>query len=467
MSGWPRLHELPYHADSADRFAVVADSPWAVFLDSGAPHGAGAANRRYDILAADPWATLVQKNGRITVRTREGTHIHREDPFEVLRGYLRPEPPRQFHLPFTGGAIGCFAYDLGRSLENLPSLAEDSDHLPEMAVGIYDWAVVVDHAVRRAWLVGQGRDPETGRQWSELVRRFTRPVPRAYGGGLTLRSEIVSNLDAEAYGEAFERVKAYIRAGDCYQVNLAQRFSAQTRGHPWSGYRALRAANPAPFGAYLNIPGAQILSNSPERFLHVSQGKVETCPIKGTRPRSDDPGRDRALAQELLNSPKDRAENVMIVDLLRNDLGRVCSPGSVRVPKLFALESFPTVHHLVSTVTGTLAPGRDALDLLRASFPGGSITGAPKVRAMEVIEEVEPHRRGVYCGSIGYVGYDGRCDTNIAIRTLVHMEGLVRFWAGGGLVMDSQRSEEYSETFDKAAAMLELLSHAEGENVGR
>ncbi|MFA9461183.1 aminodeoxychorismate synthase component I [Thiohalorhabdus methylotrophus] len=466
MKGWPRIHEIPYFPDSADRFSLIADHPWAIFLDSGSPYGAHIPNSRFDILSADPWATLTQKEGRITVRTREGTHIHREDPFTVLREYLRPEPVNRLDLPFTGGAMGYFSYDLARSLESLPSTAEDSDHLPEMAVGIYDWAVVVDHAVGKAWLVGYGRDPETARKWSDLVRLFKAPVPRSYGSGLELRSEISSNLDDEGYGRAFERVKEYIRAGDCYQVNLAQRFSAQTEGHPWSGYRALRASNPAPFGAYLNVPGAQILSNSPERFLQVAQGKVETRPIKGTRPRSESADRDRALARELVHSPKDRAENVMIVDLLRNDLGRVCTPGSVRVPELFGLESFPTVHHLVSTVTGTLPPERDSLDLLRACFPGGSITGAPKIRAMEIIEEVEPHRRGVYCGSIGYVSYDGTLDSNIAIRTLVHMDGVVRFWAGGGLVMDSQRSDEYTETFDKAAAMLELLNHARAENVG-
>ncbi|MFP4616403.1 MAG: aminodeoxychorismate synthase component I [Thiohalorhabdus sp.] len=457
MKGWPRIQEIPYHPDSADRFAAIAERPWAVFLDSGRPFGAAAPHSRYDILAADPWATLTEAEGTVTVRTREGSHYDRADPFAVLRAHLRPGEPRPFDLPFTGGALGYFAYDLARSLEALPSRAADPDRLPGMAVGLYDWAVVVDHASRRAWLVGHGRDPETARQWPELERRFREPAPRAAGAGLRLRSRIDSNLDARAYGEAFRRVQEYIRSGDCYQVNLAQRFTAATEGDPWEGYRALRAAHPAPFGAYLNVPGAQILSNSPERFLQAAKGRVETRPIKGTRPRAKDPERDRALARELLESPKDRAENVMIVDLLRNDLGRVCAPGTVRVPELFALESYPTVHHLVSTVTGSLPTGRDVLDLLRACFPGGSITGAPKIRAMEIIEELEPHRRGVYCGSIGYVGYDGALDASIAIRTLVHLEGWVRFWAGGGLVVDSREEAEYAETFDKAAAMLALL----------
>jgi para-aminobenzoate synthetase component 1 len=231
----------------------------------------------------------------------------------------------------------------------------------------------------------------------------------------------------------------------------------RARGEPWLAYRTLRRINAAPFSAYLSTPYGQILSASPEQFLKLSAGSVETRPIKGTRPRSSDPAQDRAAAAALQMSVKDRAENLMIVDLLRNDLGKTCAPGSVKVPKLFALESFATVHHLVSTVTGRLAAGYDALDLLRGCFPGGSITGAPKLRAMEIIEELEPHRRGVYCGAIGYLGFDGGMNTNIAIRTAVHSEGTMRFWAGGGIVADSVMEAEYQESFDKAAAMLKLV----------
>jgi para-aminobenzoate synthetase component 1 len=272
-----------------------------------------------------------------------------------------------------------------------------------------------------------------------------------------LKSYPKSNLDRAAYAAAFERIQHYIREGDCYQVNLAQRFAAHAEGDAWQAYRRLRAINPAPFSAYLSFPFGQILSASPERFLRLRNGQVETRPIKGTRPRNASPASDRALAEELRQSTKDRAENLMIVDLLRNDLGKSCEPGSIRVPALFAVESFATVHHLVSTIEGRLAPGMDALDLLRGCFPGGSITGAPKLRAMQIIEELEPNRRGVYCGSIGYIGYDGAMDTNIAIRTLVYSEGCLRFWAGGGIVSDSDLDAEYQETFDKAAAMLRLM----------
>jgi para-aminobenzoate synthetase component 1 len=239
-------------------------------------------------------------------------------------------------------------------------------------------------------------------------------------------------MDRDAYASAFRRIQRYIRDGDCYQVNLAQRFQAIVAGDPWQIYRALRRVNPAPFGAYLSCADFQVLSASPERFLSVREGTVNTEPIKGTRPRSADPDRDRALADELRASPKDRAENLMIVDLLRNDLGRNCRPGSIAVPHLFDVRSFATVHHMVSTVTGTLDAGRDAIDLLAGCFPGGSVTGAPKLRAMEIIEELEPHRRGVYCGAIGYIGFDGAMDTSIAIRTLVHDRGRLSFSAGGG-----------------------------------
>ena len=277
-------------------------------------------------------------------------------------------------------------------------------------------------------------------------------------GPLRAIAPLRSNLSEAAYTAAFKRVQRYIRAGDCYQVNLAQRFAAPAKGDPWSAYCRLRELNPAPFSAYLKTPFGEVLSSSPERFLSLRHGQVETRPIKGTRPRGANAADDAALRQVLSESEKDRAENLMIVDLLRNDLGRVCRPGSIQVPALFATETYASVHHLVSTVRGELRHDEDAVSLLRACFPGGSITGAPKIRAMQIIEELEPHRRGVYCGAIGYLGFDGAMDTNIAIRTIVHSRGEVRFWAGGGLVFDSDSEQEYRETFDKASRLIELLS---------
>ena len=463
-----KLASLPYRADSAELFEAIADEPWAVFLDSGRPR---ATAGRMDILAARPYATLVTRGGMTELR-RAGARPLSEvtlspaDPFELLRLALdadgRPSP-----LPFAGGAIGYFSYDLARRLERLPALARDAEAMPEMAVGIYDWAVVVDHAQRQSWLVGAGRDARTERDWEALVALFSDPPlpgsaypPRP---AFQVTGPVRSNFDQAAYQRAFARVQHYIRAGDCYQVNLAQRFAAPVAGDHWLGYQALRRLNPAPYSAYLNHPAARILCSSPERFLEVRQGRVETKPIKGTRPRAAAPEADSALARELCESTKDRAENLMIVDLLRNDLGKVCAPGSVAVPRLFDLESFATVHHLVSTVTGRLGEGLDALALLRASFPGGSITGAPKLRAMQIIEELEPNRRGVYCGSIGWLGFNGDMDSNIAIRTLVSANDELRFWAGGGLVADSKADEEYQECMDKAAALLRLMRECGGE----
>jgi para-aminobenzoate synthetase component 1 len=450
----PLIAELPYREDTISLFETIADEPWAVFLDSGR-HLPG--HSRFDILAANPTTTLVTRGKVTEIRTGDDVRLSPDDPFLLVRQALGPLAVSDPKLPFVGGALGYFAYDLGRRLERLPTVAEDAEKLPEMAVGLYDWACVVDHHERRTWLVGAGRDPATAAVWDALVAHFSAPRAERYRVPFRVTSSVCSNFTPEGYAHAFERVQRYIANGDCYQVNLAQRFAAPAVGDPWVAFQALRILNPAPFGAYLNLRFAQILSASPERFLRVQGGAVETKPIKGTRPRAGHPRLDAALAELLKESEKDRAENVMIVDLLRNDLSKTCAPGSVKVPKLFDVESFATVHHLVSTVTGRLQPQAHALDLLRGCFPGGSITGAPKLRAMEIIEELEPHRRGVYCGAIGYVGYDGAMDTNIAIRTLVCSSGTVRFWAGGGIVADSRLQEEYQESFDKAAALLRLL----------
>ncbi len=450
----PFLIDFPYRDDSADLFEALADRSWAMFLDSGRPHG---AQGRYDILVAEPVVTLVTR-GAVT-ETRHGDTVEHsaDDPLALLRTVLARYQSVETALPFAGGAVGYFSYDLGRRFERVPTLAADVEQLPEMAVGIYDWAVVVDHVAQRSWFVGQRSDAAAAEHYRILAAQFRQPIARRARPALRLRAALQTSLDRSAYGAAFRRLLEYIGAGDCYQVNLAQRFSAPVEGDAWAGYRALRVLNPAPCSAYLNTPDAQVLSASPEHFLRVREGVVETRPIKGTRPRHADAAIDRRRANELLASAKDRAENVMIVDLLRNDLGKVCRFGSVQTQELCALESFATVHHLVSTVRGELAAGRDALDVLRACFPGGSITGAPKIRAMQIIEELERERRGVYCGAIGYIGFDGAMELNIAIRTLVHSHGQVRFWAGGGIVADSIEEAEYQETLDKAAAMFALL----------
>ena len=452
----PLIAELPYRPDSGALFEAIADMPWAVFLDSGLHH---PAQSRYDILAAQPYIRLITR-GNLTEIHGDSVELSREDPFALVRRLLEPDARSRSAFPFAGGAIGYWGYDLARRIERMPAVAEDRERIPEMAVGIYDWAVVVDHVERRTFIVSHARDPETDHKWDALVRLFASPPVERSRVPFHITSPISSNLTRESYARAFGRIKQYIADGDCYQVNLAQRFGASAAGDPWLAYQALRVLNPAPFSAYLSTPFAHVLSTSPERFLKVEDERVEAKPIKGTRPRAGHARVDAELAEVLRASEKDRAENVMIVDLLRNDLSKSCRLGSVRVPRLFDVETFATVHHLVSTVAGELREDRDAIDLLRGSFPGGSITGAPKLRAMEIIEELEPHRRGVYCGAIGYIGCDGNMDLNIAIRTLVFSRGEIRFWAGGGIVADSTLEEEYQETFDKAAAMLKLLQQS-------
>lgn len=443
---------LPYQKDSAALFEVIADLPWAVFLDSGPPSG---NQGRYDIFSADPYVMLTTRGKVTEIRSRTQVEISPENPFDLVKKILGQKEMSNNELPFCGGAIGYFGYDLARRIEKLPVHATDEEKLPEMVIGIYDWAVIVDHEQSVTWLVHAGRDSKV--KFETIKQRFAQKVAQRFRIPFRVTGKILSNMNREKYFDSFNKIQSYIHNGDCYQVNLAQRFAAPVEGDAWLAYQSLRIINPAPFSAYFNTPYAQILSTSPERFLKLQQGKVETKPIKGTRRRSGHPGEDAKAAMELATSIKDRAENVMIVDLLRNDLGKNCLPGSVKVNKLFAVESFATVHHLVSTITGQLDPQRSALDLLAGCFPGGSITGAPKLRAMEIIEELEPCRRGVYCGAIGYIGFDGNMDTNIAIRTLVNAEGKIRFWAGGGIIADSKAEEEYQETFDKAAALTQLL----------
>ena len=448
------LHSLPYFSDSAALFAPFAAQPWAVFLDSGYPR---STQGRYDIIAANPVCTLVTHGDHTTITTGNEVIVSNENPFDLLKSELTRYGKMfdvgyfdEFDLPFVGGAIGYFSYDLARRLENLPNLAEDTEAIPEMMVGIYDWALIVDHEIKQTFLICYD---------DARIENFKAHPPRPPSKGgekeFSVISEINANFSQDGYAQAFQKIKHYLKEGDCYQVNLTQRFSAMCEGNTWQAYQALREINAAPFSAYLNFPDVKILSSSPERFLKLTGRHVETKPIKGTRPRKSDEIENDAQILDLKSNPKDRAENVMIVDLLRNDISKVCQ--KVRAPKLFEIESYSTVHHLVSTVTGELKANHHALDLLQHCFPGGSITGAPKIRAMQVIEELEPNRRGVYCGAMGYIDFNGNMDTNIAIRTLVQSHDTIRFWAGGGIVNDSKVEDEYQESFDKAAAMFDVL----------
>jgi len=446
--------EIPYFENVSHVFAHFSDLSWAVFLDSGRPV---SQLGRYDIFSAYPYKTFLTKDNQTLIETAGHRQIVREDPFSLLNAELSQTHCDNHKLPFTGGAMGFFSYDLGRKIERMPNIAEDDIATPDMAIGIYRWAYIADHHTKTSVLVGDLSDQRVRLYWDEIVSLVQNPLPASDENSYVSTDKIESNMSEAQYKEKFSQVKHYISSGDCYQINLAQRFKVPVSGKSWNGYQQLRTINPSPYSAFINIPQHAVLSVSPERFIKIEDGVAETKPIKGTRPKLDDAVQDKNILLDLLNSDKDRAENVMIVDLLRNDFSKSCQANSVKVTKLFEIESFPTVHHLVSTITGELPQTVSAIQLLRECFPGGSITGAPKIRAMQIIEELEPHRRGLYCGSIGYIGFNGRMDTNIAIRTLVQKDNHAYFYAGGGLVWDSQADAEYQETFDKAAAMFKLF----------
>jgi para-aminobenzoate synthetase component 1 len=450
----------------------LADQRHLLFLDSAAsPSGLA----RYSFVTADPFVRLTSRGRQVRLND---TRLPDADPLAVLADHLSRHSltTRADLPPFQGGAAGLFGYDLCHHLERLPHPRFDEFQVPDLAVGFYDWVIAFDHVADRAWLISTGlpesqpsrRHRRALARLQAVSRRLACPVPpprRPSGPAivpavrhpLPLLPGLESNFNRAGFLDVIRRGIEYIHAGDCFQVNLAQRLLHPFSGSPTDLYDRLRSRNPAPFGGYFDLGDFVVASASPERFVRVHAGQVETRPIKGTRPRGRTPAEDRARAEELLTSPKDRAENVMIVDLLRNDLGRVCAYGSVRVQAVCTLESYPTVHHLVSEVRGQLRPGLGPVDLLRAAFPGGSVTGAPKVRAMEIIAELEPTARGPYCGCLGYVGFDGTADTNILIRTFTIGKGWIQFPVGGGIVADSEAEAEYAETLHKAEGLLRAL----------
>ena len=453
--------------DAADTFRVFLADPHPVLLDSAMDSPAGGWMDGYSLIAADPFLILKSRGREAWVEMGDDRSPAGPDPFEALRRLLTAHAiPSLPGVPFPqGGVIGYLGFDLGQHLERLPSRSRDDLALPEMCLAFYDWCLVHHRGSGRAWIVATGlpgRDRQAaGRRLEWVLDRLhaleTKEPPadhQAWTAG-----DLRSNFERDQYLAAVETAKAYLVAGDIYQVNISQRFQGSLRGDSWQFYRRLRHVNPPLLGAYLGFPEATVMSVSPEEFLHVRGRQVRTRPIKGTRPRGPTPAQDRELGLALVDSVKDRAENLMIVDLMRNDLGRVCRIGSIRVPSLFGLEAHPTVFHLVSTVTGELEEGRDAVDLLRASFPGGSVTGAPKIRAIEIIDELEPHRRGVYCGGIGMLDFAGNLHLNMAIRTLTRVGDSFYFHVGGAIVFDSDPADEYEETLHKGRGLLRALGY--------
>lgn len=449
------ITDFPYRPDAEALFAAIRDLDDPIWMDSGKPR---SLSGRFDIITAQP-ATVLETVGKITrIITPQATHESCEDPFALaqqLLDTLEPIDHGLSHYPFLGGLAGYFGYDLGHRIEALPDLLGKVDSLPDLRLGLYNWALVLNHSSRKAWLIFRNDCPANLRETVSKRLKQADSGQNLPDGASTNPFE--PSMSREAYLNAVSHIKAYIGQGDCYQVNLARHFSAEYQGDSWQLYRALRRILPSPYSCYYQFGerNQAVLSFSPERFLKLSAGQVETKPIKGTARRGRTVEEDQQNAIELMNSTKNRAENLMIVDLLRNDLGKTCQPGTIRVPKLFALESFPNVHHLVSTVTGKLRDGESPLSLLRGCFPGGSITGAPKKRAMEIIETLETCRRSVYCGSIGYISSTGRMDTNIAIRTILADGDRLHCWGGGGIVADSSAESEFQEILDKIRVLIE------------
>ena len=454
------IQEIPYQANSEKLFDAVRDLPDAVWLDSGKPR---STQGRYDIISAVPDALIETRGKQSVLSDSSGTRNSDQDPFELAQQLLQPLLPFDSSIsntPFVGGLIGYFGYDLGRRLIDLQDHTEAVTGLPDMRIGRYLWALIIDHSARQCQLVFHSNCSEQLR--NQIVQRFTKKFQASFETNkaeneFSLSEQFKATLNQQQYQQSIRRIKDYISSGDCYQTNFTQHFSAPFKGDLWSAYLSLRNRVASPYSAFWQWNDQALLCLSPERFVQSLDNHVETKPIKGTARRGTSVAEDQQLAEQLINSPKDRAENLMIVDLLRNDLGKNCESGSIAVPKLFELESFPNVHHLVSTVTGKLAGNSSPLNLLRDCFPGGSITGAPKKRAMQIIEELEPVKRSAYCGSIGYISANNRMDTNIAIRTVIADGDKLHCWGGGGIVADSEEDREYQESIDKISALLEAL----------
>ncbi|MFV9510519.1 aminodeoxychorismate synthase component I [Tepidibacillus sp. LV47] len=450
---------------SVDLFLAISNEKYPMFLDSN--HNFAELGR-YSIIVANPFGYLKTIGNQTALYLPTGHERIIENPFKILKNILtKYKVKNNTELPFIGGAVGYLAYDLVHFIEKLPSNAIDDIQIPDMFFGLYDGGVIFDHFNDKVFIVDSGiRQNENDRilWWEEKIKKIsalsvglhTRQIPPHYHIKKD-HSAFKGNMSKQEYFESILKIKEYIKNGDIYQANFTQRFSATFKEDPVQLYLQLREKNPAPFAAYLDIGDSYILSSSPERFIKLKDRIIETRPIKGTIPRGLTPAEDAKNKVILENSAKDKAELLMIVDLERNDLGKVAKVGSVQVVDLFKVEAYATVFHLVSTIRAVLDDAYDVVDLIQAMFPGGSITGAPKIRAMEIIDELEPTKRNVYTGSIGYIDFRGNTDLNIAIRTIVMKDGTAHFQVGGGIVWDSDPEKEYNETLAKGKVFFEIL----------
>lgn len=443
---------LQYHANSQGYFLAIKQLPYPVWLDStDAKHADG----RFDIITASPAYFLRYQSSHCTLTNLQSNEQQQldVDPFQLQQSLFDQYQTIECEWPFAGGWLGYWGYDL-KAVTEPHRFSHQYGEWPCLMSGLYLWAIIVDHQTQQAALVAHPTLPTSTLE--HLQTLLAQPTPEPSTLPFTLTEPFQPTLTSAQYQQAFDKIQAFIQAGDCYQVNLTQRFDSQFTGDLFTAYLHLRSVSPAPFSAFLDFDELTILSHSPERFIKANHLAVETKPIKGTRARSANPEIDRQQAEALLQSEKDRAENLMIVDLLRNDLSKHCK--QVRVPQLFNLESFANVHHLVTTVTGQLSVDATYFELLAGAFPGGSITGAPKIRAMEIIQQLEPVSRSVYCGAIGYISFNQMMDTSIAIRTLVAKDHTIHCWGGGGIVADSNCNDEYQEACAKVSNLMDALS---------
>ncbi len=465
----PLIEPVSTRLQPVELFEFFRDERFCFLLDSGMDPGKLG---RYSFMGNNPFLLMRTRGNRTTLTQETGKTVIYGNPFDVLGRYLekyRLEPGDDAPVPFVSGAVGYLSYDLCHRIERLPQTAGDDLKLPEMYFGFYDLILAYDHLLGKTYLISSGF-PETdeakrrrrAQARLDALKIKLTGAPPVNNAGVHIpeagNTSFKGNFTHESYVAAVQRARQYIIDGDIFEVNLSQRFEAELHIPPYKLYTRLRGINPAPFAAYLSFDDLKIISASPERFLKVSGDKIETRPIKGTIKRGRTPAEDKIQAQTLLNSAKDRAENMMIVDLERNDLGRVCRYGTVKVTELEILETYPTVFHLTSTVTGQLRPEKNNTHLLKATFPGGSITGAPKIRSMEIIDELEPTRRSVYTGSLGYFSFDGNIDINIVIRTFIIKGNKAYFQVGGAVVYDSDPEGEYEETLLKAKALIQSLT---------
>ena len=443
------LISLPYVSDSSIYFEAIANDPWSCYLDSGIQDDLDeniSDKSRYDIIVSHPFIKIIADESTVSIEENNLKKITKENPFNVLEGILANFDIQETSLPFTGGALGYFSYELSQS-----SIKNNKDHvgMPLMMIGIYDWALIVDHQEKTACIASHLINQDTKDYLATLTKKLKSVKPN--NQLFKINSNIKSLLNFEAYDLMVNKILSFIKEGDVYQINISNKYIVSCEGNSWTGYKKLREINRAPFMAYFHFDDFDILCGSPERFIQSHSKRVETRPIKGTEPRDINPIKDKENAEKLLASEKDRAENLMIVDLLRNDLSKNCITGSVNVKALCELKSYSNVHHLESIIEGVLKPHSTLTKLLKDCFPGGSITGTPKKRSMEIISDLEPHRRDIYCGSIGYIGFNHNMDTNIAIRTLVRKDNNIHFYSGGGIVAQSNSKNEFDEISFKAS----------------